>query len=215
VYPSYYNTPFREEWRLSSETRVLDVDSVRARSHAQELRVCVGDDVASNYEVAPGEGVEMAYCNVRRLTLLTFDGTTRLWVWPRWYKLSRVDRNETDIERRAREAYRHLGAPHVYLDPLENHDPFPATDFVSQVMAVHACVRGKFSDSGLPMREGLAPGNCGLRPTCHEHDRADCATCPNGELNVTLRDKHDFTNNSFIILTTALGFHPSYRKAMK
>ena len=93
----------------------------------------------------------------------TMGGRTTMWVWLMWYKNSQVDRHESAIERDARKAYKHLKAPIVYLDSATTHEPFPAKDLVSQVMLVHACVRRKFSKSGLPRTEHVPQGKCAMR----------------------------------------------------
>ena len=138
VYESYCEIKWDDAWRLSPDTKVEFVKRIRAVGHAQELVVCQHDDVQCNYKVDDNDdGEEPAYSSVRQLTIITVGGKTTVWVWPRWYKLSQDDRKETDIEREARLAYTHLGAPIVYLDRHETHDPFPAKDLVSQVVTTH------------------------------------------------------------------------------
>jgi hypothetical protein len=212
VYEMYYQTKWCDTWKPSLDTRIEDVDAVAACNHAQELRVCLGDDVASSYQEDAEAVVETVYSNVRRLTFLTLGGRRTAWLWPRWYKLSQVDRVESEIERDARLAYNHLGAPIVYLDHRQHHDPFPVRDLKSQVMVVHACVRRKFTLSGMPISANFPPGTCGLQLMCNEHQMWGCEDCEDNQN--TLRDRHDERNNSFVVLTTALGFHPFYRKAM-
>ena len=51
VYESYYETEWDGAWRLSPQTQVMFVNRIRAVGHAQELSVCLRDDVQSMYKV--------------------------------------------------------------------------------------------------------------------------------------------------------------------
>jgi hypothetical protein len=140
VYESYCEIKWDDAWSLSPDTKIEFVKRIRAVGHAQELSVCQYDDVQSKYKVDDNkDDDEAAYSSVRQLTLVTVGGRTTVWVWPLWYKGSQVDRHESAIEREAREAYKHLKAPIVYLDRHKTQDPFPAKDLVSQVKPTHYC----------------------------------------------------------------------------
>ena len=52
-----------------------------------------------------------------------------------------------------------------------------------------------------------------MRPVCKEHANVECRDC--GDLPTIVRDNHDISTNVYIVLTTALGFHPFYRKAKR
>ena len=74
-------------------------------------------------------------------------------------------------------------------------------------------MRQKFSLSGIPRTADVPPSRCAMRPVCKRHARLECDDCVNDPKVV--RDNHDLTNNVFIVLTTALGFHPFYRKSKR